>query len=119
MITDHNTHRLWRHPTTTSAVALALAATSTGLSADIVDIAWDANGRFERSVSVTPAEFAEVCGKLSAGLKLCWSFDVYTPLDFNVHHHVGKDAVFLSKMAPVASMKDMLDMKIDLGYCWM
>ena len=118
-MTNHSTHRLGRHPAATSAIVLALAATGTDLSADIVDIAWDGNGRFERSVSVAPAKFAEVCGKLPAGLKVRWSFDANTPLDFNVHYHVGKEAVFPSKMAAVASAKDTLDTKIDQDYCWM
>ena len=118
-MTDHNTHRPRRHPVATSAIVLALAATGTGTSADIVDIAWDAGGRFERSVSVAPAKFAEVCGKLPAGLKVRWSFDASTPLDFNVHYHVGKEVVFPSKLAAVAAAKDVLDTKIDQDYCWM
>ena len=33
-------------------------------------IAWEPDGRFERSVHVAPGEFAEICGKLPAGLKV-------------------------------------------------
>ncbi len=118
-MTDHNTHRPGRHPLATSAIVLALAATGTGTSADIIDIAWDAGGRFERSVSVAPAKFAEVCGKLPAGLKIRWKFEASAPLDFNVHYHVGKEVVFPSKLNAVVTGKDTLATKVDQDYCWM
>ncbi len=102
---------------------LVLAAIATGVltsaRADVVDIAWDTNGRFERSLNVAPAKFAEVCGKLSAGQKVRWDFKSSTPLDFNVHYHVGKDVVFPSKLTAVAAAKDVLDTKVDQDYCWM
>ena len=116
---NQTTTRLSSHPAATAAWALVLAAASTGAIAEIVDIAWDASGRFERSVSVAPAKFAEDCGKLPAGLKVRWSFDANTPLDFNVQYHVGKEIVFPSKLVAVASAKDTLDTKIDHDYCWM
>jgi hypothetical protein len=91
----------------------------TAARADVVDIAWDANGRFERSLNVAPAKFAEVCGKLPAGLKVRWDFESGTPLDFNVHFHVGKEVVFPSKLTAVSAAKDVLDTKVDQDYCWM
>lgn len=91
----------------------------TAARADVVDIAWDANGRFERSLNVAPAKFAEVCGKLPAGLKVRWDFESGTPLDFNVHYHVGKEVVFPSKLTAVSAAKDVLDTKVDQDYCWM
>ncbi len=100
-------------------VGLTLAAMVTGAWADIVDIAWDASGRFEHSVSVAPGKFAEVCGKLPAGLKVRWDFKSGTPLDFNVHYHVGKDVAFPSKLAAVTTAKGTLATKIDQDYCWM
>lgn len=105
------------------APVLVLAAIAvcvlTTVRADVVDIAWDVNGRFERSLNVAPAKFAEVCGKLPAGLKVRWSFDTNAPLDFNVHYHVGKEVVFPSKLTAVAVAKGVLDTKIDQDYCWM
>ena len=91
----------------------------TAARADVVDIAWDANGRFERSLNVAPAKFAEVCGKLPAGLQVRWDFESATPLDFNVHYHVGKEVVFPAKLTAVAAAKDVLDTKVDQDYCWM
>ena len=103
--------------------ALVLAAFATGIlssaRADVVDIAWNTAGRFERSLNVAPAKFAEVCGKLPAGLKVRWDFEASAPVDFNVHYHVGKAVVFASKLTAIAAAKDVLDTKIDQDYCWM
>jgi len=108
-----------RHPASSVALGLALAAVASSTLADIVDIAWDAGGRFERSVSVAPGKFAEVCGKLPTDLKVVWSFEASAPLDFNVHYHVGKEVVFPSKLTAVVAAKDTLATKIDQDYCWM
>ena len=108
-----------RQPAAGVALVLALAAREPRALADIVDIAWDADGRFERSMTVAPGKFAELCGKLPAGLQVGWNFQASAPLDFNVHYHVGKEVVFPSKLTAVASAKDTLATKIDQDYCWM
>ena len=97
----------------------ALAAVTTPAWAEMVDIAWDADGRFERSVTVPNAKFAEFCGKLPAGLKVRWDFEASAPLDFNIHYHVGKDVVFPSKLSAAATAKDVLQTRIEQDYCWM
>ena len=119
MTSDHTAIRFIRHPAAGVALAVALSVMAASTLADIVDIAWAADGRFERSLSVAPGKFAEVCGKLPAGLKIRWNFEASTPMDFNVHYHVGKDVVFPSKFTAVASAKDTLDAKVDQDYCWM
>ena len=100
-------------------MVMTLAAMAPSTLADIVDIAWDTDGRFERSVSVAPGKFAEICGKLPAGLKVGWNFEASAPLDFNVPYHVGKEVVFPSKLAAVVTAKDTLATQIDQDYCWM
>lgn len=115
----HTTTRFMRQPAASVALVLALAAMAPSALADIVDIAWDADGRFERSMIVAPGKFAELCGKLPAGLKVGWNFQANAPLDFNVHYHVGKEVVFPSKLTAVATAKDTLATKIDQDYCWM
>jgi hypothetical protein len=102
-----------------AALALGFALTATGTAAEIVDIRWDASGRFERSLGVAPGKFAEVCGKLPAGLKVGWAFEATAPLDFNLHYHVGKEVVYPAKLGAVAMAKDSLSTKIDQDYCWM
>ena len=108
-----------RHPAASVVLVLALGAMAPSTRADIIDIAWDADGRFERNVSVAPGKFAEVCGKLPAGLKVGWTFEASAPLEFNVHYHVGKEVVFPSKLTAVVTPKDTLATKIDQDYCWM
>jgi len=115
----HTSTRFVRHPAASVALVLALTALAPHTLADVVAIAWDAAGRFERSVSVAPGKFAEVCGKLPAGLKIGWNFEATAPLDFNVHYHVGKEVVFPSKLTAVVTAKDTLTAKIDQEYCWM
>ena len=105
------------HPT--RALALALVAVASSAQADVIKVVWSASGRFERSVNVAPGKFAEVCDKLPAGAKVGWDFEASAPLDFNVHYHAGKDAVFPSKLVAVSTAKDTLDAKIEQDYCWM
>ena len=59
----------------------------------------------------------EVCGNLPAGLKVGWNFEASELLDFNVHHHIGKEVVFPSKFTAVVTAKDTLATKIDQDYC--
>ena len=101
------------------ALVLTLVASASSAQADVIDVVWSSSGRFERSVSVAPGKFAEVCDKLPAGAKVRWDFEASAPLDFNVHYHVGKDAVFPSKLVAVSTAKDTLDAKIEQDYCWM
>ena len=108
-----------RHPGAGIVLVLALAAMAPSTLADIVDIAWSADRRFERSLSVAPGKFAEVCGKLPAGLNIRWNFEASAPLDFNVHYHVGKDVVLPSKFTAVVTAKDTLATTVDQDYCWM
>lgn len=101
------------------ALVLALAAIATGATADVVDIAWDAGGRFERTLSVAPGKFAEVCGKLPAGVKVRWNFEAGTPLDFNVHYDIGKEVVYAVKPIALAAATDTLATEIEQDYCWL
>ena len=87
--------------------------------AEIVDIHWSAEGRFVHQASLAPGKFVELCNKLPAGMKVRWSFEAGMPLEFNVHYHVGKEVVFPTKLAAVATGKDTLDAKIGQDYCWM
>ncbi len=119
LMPHHTTNSFMRQPAVSVVLVLALSAMAPSTLADIVDIAWDADGRFERSVSLAPGKFAEVCGKLPAGMKVGWNFEASAPLDFNVHYHVGKEVVFPSKLTAVATAKDTLVTKIDQDYCWM
>ncbi len=102
-----------------TSTLMALVATSGAASAEIIDVTWDAAGRFERAAAIAPGKFAEVCDKLPAGAKVRWDFEASAPLDFNVHYHVGKEVVFPSKLAAVSAATGTLDAKIEQDYCWL
>lgn len=106
-----------RHPA--RAVVLALVVIATDAMADVVDIAWDTAGRFERTLDVAPGKLVEVCGKLTARTKVRWDYRAAAPLDFNVHYHVGKTVMFPAKRAAAATAQGTLDTKIEQDYCWM
>ena len=85
----------------------------------IVDIAWTADGRFTHTAQIASGKFFEVCGKLAAGDKVRWSFTTGAPVDFNIHHHVGKEAVFHTKLAQVSGGGETLRVAVAEDYCWM
>ena len=101
---------------TLAAVALCGAASA---SNHIVDITWSADGRFAHKAQVASGKFVELCGKLASGDGVRWSFTAAAPVDFNIHYHVGKDAVFPTKQSQVAVGRDTLNVHVTQDYCWM
>lgn len=91
----------------------ALAATH------IVDIAWPPDGRFAHKAQIAAGKFVEVCGKLAVGEGVRWSFTGSAPVDFNIHYHVGKEAVFPARQAQISSGRDTLNVAVAQDYCWM
>ena len=85
----------------------------------IVDIAWAADGRFAHQARVSAGRFFEVCGRLAAGDKVRWSFTAEGPVDFNIHFHVGKEAVYLARQTQVGSGGDTLHVTAAQDFCWM
>ena len=96
-------------------VALAAAAPA---RADLVELVWK-DGRFERTVTVAPGKFAEVCGPLRGGQAVTWSFDAEAPLNFNIHYHVGKDVHYPARQDQVARLQGELPVNAAQDYCWM
>ncbi len=85
----------------------------------VVDIAWSADGRFAHKAQIAAGKFVEACGKLAAGDGVRWNFAASAPVDFNIHYHVGKEAVFPVKQAQVSSGRDLLNATVAQDYCWM
>ena len=106
-------------PMNKTLILAGLWASALSAQAEVVDIRWSGEGRFEHHATVAPAKFVELCGKLPAGLKVVWGFDAGAPLDFNIHYHVGKDVVYPSKLKAVATFSDTLHTQLDQDYCWM
>ena len=98
---------------------LALVVIATSAHANLVDIAWSEQGRFEHNASVAPGKFVELCGKLAKGQVIAWSFKGEQPLDFNIHYHQGKQVVFPAKRSGVAALDGQLAVALDQDYCWM
>jgi hypothetical protein len=87
--------------------------------ADVIDIAWSAEGRFEHRAEVAPGGFAEVCGKLARGTVVRWAFESAGPMDFNIHYHEGEKVVFPVQRAGATKGAATLKVKLDQDYCWM
>ena len=102
-----------------SAVLTALLWPVCAAAANIVDIAWTADSRFVHKTQIAAGKFVEICGKVSAGEAVRWSFNADALLDFNIHYHVGKDVVFPAKRAQVSGGQDVLKASVAQDYCWM
>jgi hypothetical protein len=100
-------------------VVLALAVIATSAKAALVDIAWDATGRFETDTSIAPGKFAEVCGRLAKGQSVAWSFKGDRPMNFNIHYHEDKLVVFPAKQDDASDAQGRLVVGADQDYCWM
>ena len=87
--------------------------------AELVELHWNSDQRFERSLDVLPGKFAEVCGKLNQGQAIAWKFEANRPMDFNVHYHDDGRVVFPAKQDAVTKAADTLKVGLDQDYCWM
>lgn len=101
------------------AAAVAWVMAAGAAQAEIVELGWDAGGRFERTLDVAPGKFAEVCGKLARPQSVAWSFDADRPMNFNIHYHEGKKVVYPEKRDATAAGQGTLKVAIDQDYCWM
>ncbi len=101
------------------AVAAALLAAAPLARAEVVEIRWDAQGRFEHAALVAPGKFAEVCGKLARADAVAWSFESDQALAFNIHYHQGKRVVTPEKRDAVLRADGRLEAALEQDYCWM
>jgi hypothetical protein len=99
--------------------AAALLGFASAASTQEVPIRWDAAGHFEHALTVPPGGVAELCGKLRREAVVEWRFDADAPLDFNVHYHVGREAVYPVRMAGAGSGSEKFVAPKDQTYCWM
>jgi hypothetical protein len=101
-------------------VALGLTpVAAVAAPAALVDISWSPQGRFNHQASVAPAKFVELCGRLPAAVQVQWAFEASAPLDFNVHHHVGKEVVYAAQLKGATQAGDTLTTPVAQDYCWM
>ena len=108
------------HRSIACSIALTAIATASSLAqAELLDIAWNASGHYEKTATVQPGKFLELCGGLTKGQAIDWSFDADRALDFNVHFHEGKDVVFPEKQTAVTKASGTLNVAVKQDYCWM
>ena len=102
------------------SIALTAVASASNLAqAELLDIAWNASGHYEKTSTVQPGKFLELCGELTKDQAIGWSFDADRALDFNVHFHEGKDVVFPEKQTAVTKASGTLNVASKQDYCWM
>jgi hypothetical protein len=100
-------------------LSLMLLAPYVDASAEVVDIAWDAQGRFVHEAPVEPGKFAEICGKLKKGEAIAWRYDGSAALDFNIHYHVDKTVIYPVRKPTAKAARGQLRAALDQDYCWM
>jgi len=98
---------------------IAFAGAVSLVQAEIVDVKWDAGGRFERRLEIPGGKFVELCEKLAPGAKVRWRFDAPATLNFNVHYHAGKDVRYPARQDGVQRGQGTLDVTSAHDYCWM
>jgi hypothetical protein len=81
-------------------------------AAGVIDIAWDARGRFAHDQQVEPGQFAEICGPLQKGDAIAWQYQGNAALDFNIHYHVGETVIYPLRKPSAKAARGQ-------NYCWM
>ena len=102
-----------------SIVLTAVASASNFAQAELLDIAWNVSGQYEKTATVQPGKFLELCGDLAKGQAIGWSFEADQSLDFNVHFHQGNEVVFPAKQDAVKQASGTLSVAAKQDYCWM
>jgi hypothetical protein len=100
-----------------AGAALWLGAGTAG--AEVIDLQWKDGGHFERSLTIAPGKFAEICGPLQPGQSIRWSFKADRAVNFNIHYHVGQDVRYPAKNDQIVSLQGDLAVDSKQDYCWM
>lgn len=109
-------HAITRIATVVGLSVLALNATS---RAELIDVKWNTEGKFDHTQSIVPGKFLEICENLAKGSTVMWQFKASGPLNFNVHFHQGKEVAFPEKEDSVSELRGTLVAQSKEDYCWM
>ena len=101
------------------AIGLLLVLAALPAQAEVVDIKWNADGGFAHATEIRVKGVVEVCGKITAGPTIDWSFKSSGPLESNVHFHEGKEVSYPARHAAATAIKDQLIVRTDQEFCWM
>ena len=99
--------------------AVALLALASQAQAEIVEIRFNEQGRFEHAAPVAPGKFVEICSKFNKGQSFGWSFKSDQAMQFNIHYHDDKKVEFPAKLQSATSADARLEVPVDKHYCWM
>ena len=100
-------------------IVLSTLALSTAPHAEIIDVKWNAEGKFARTHSIAPGKFVEFCENLPKASVVTWRFKASAPLNFNLHFHQGKAVAFPEKHDGVSELQGTFVAKTTEDYCWM
>ncbi len=109
-------HAITRMATVVGLNVLALNATS---RAELIDMKWNTEGKFDHTQSIAPGKFLEICENLAKGSAVTWQFKASAPLNVNVHFHQGKEVAFPEKQDSVSELQGVLVAQSKEDYCWM
>ena len=109
-------HAITRLATVVGLSVLALSATS---HAELIDVKWNAEGKFDRTQSIAPGKFVEFCENLPKDSVVAWRFKASAPLNFNLHFHQGKAVAFPEKHDGVSELQGTFVAQSKEDYCWM
>jgi hypothetical protein len=87
--------------------------------AEVMDIRWQDSGRFERSLTVAPGKFAELCGPLKPGQTIKWTFEADGAVDFNIHYHLDKEVRYPARQDQVKKLQGEFVVDSAQDHCWM
>ncbi len=115
------TVRTAQRPFAAAAAALGAALwLGAGVAgAEVIDLQWPESGPFERSLTIAPGKFAEICGPLQPGQNVQWSFKADRAVNFNIHYHLDKDVRYPAKKDQIESLQGDLVVDARQDYCWM
>lgn len=89
------------------------------VQAENVDVRFDANGQFAHSGAVAPGQALELCAPLGAAEAVDSRFNATGALDYNVHHHVQDEVVYLELEKGITRHVGRLEPESADTYCWM
>lgn len=102
-----------------AAIVAGLCLAAAAAQAEIIDIAWQDAERFDRTLTVAPGKFAELCGPLAVGKRVAWSFEAEGALNFNIHYHLGKEVRYPARIEQSRGSAGELAVDTAQDYCWM
>ena len=100
-------------------VGLSTLALSAATQAEIIDVKWNAEGKFDRTQSIAPGKFVEICEHLPKDSVVAWRFKASAPLNFNLHFHQGEAVAFPEKHDGVSELQGTFVAQSKEDYCWM